>query len=346
MHLPKVKIVFLYSELASYNIACFNELSINYNTELHVVKMPLHPNAPFKLTNFHSSITFYDLSNFNSVSLTELLNSIKPQLVYCAGWINKIYLAAIKKSKQKFVSVLGLDNQWRGGIKQNIGGLYAKIAYKPFFNYAFVAGEKQKQFALKMGFNKNNILKGVYSADTPVFETINANLKAKVFIFVGRYVNEKGIENLCKAFLKISSQEAKDWQLWCIGKGDYKIPEHPQIKDFGFQQPHELLKLMESASVFVLPSIFEPWGVVVHEFVAAGFPIITSNKVGANELFLVENKNGFLSETGNQTDLENQLKKVCSLSQTQLQEMSNFSKSLAKKHSPKLWAQTLFNLIK
>ena len=46
-------------------------------------------------------------------------------------------------------------------------------------------------------------------------------------------------------------------------------------------QPEDLLAFMSTGKAFVLPSTFEPWGVAVHEFAAAGYPLILSDAVGA-----------------------------------------------------------------
>ena len=51
-----------------------------------------------------------------------------------------------------------------------------------------------------------------------------------------------------------------------------------------FIQPENLEKV-KNAGCFVLPSLKDNWGVVVHEFAAAGLPLIISDGVGAKLLF-------------------------------------------------------------
>lgn len=46
-----------------------------------------------------------------------------------------------------------------------------------------------------------------------------------------------------------------------------------------------MTNLMKQCGVFILPSRIEPWGVVVHEFSAAGFPLLLSDQVGSAESF-------------------------------------------------------------
>jgi len=49
----------------------------------------------------------------------------------------------------------------------------------------------------------------------------------------------------------------------------------------GFQQPADNLALMAHAEAMVLPSRFEPHGIVVGEALAAGTPVLLSDIVGA-----------------------------------------------------------------
>ena len=69
---------------------------------------------------------------------------------------------------------------------------------------------------------------------------------------------------------------------------------HPQIFHHGFLQQSELESFMKIKGVFIMPSHYDHWGVAVQEFSAAGFPLILSDKVGANCSFLRNGENGFI----------------------------------------------------
>jgi glycosyltransferase involved in cell wall biosynthesis len=139
----------------------------------------------------------------------------------------------------------------------------------------------------------------------------------------------------------LQKEQPNEWELWCLGAGDIKPIEHPKIKHFGFVQPRDLEPILAQTGVFVLPSRFEPWGVVAHEYAASGFPMLLSTAVGAREAFLDEGKNGFMFLPDNVAALKKELKKIVNLSHKELILMSEHSHLLAQKLNPKKWANTV-----
>ena len=93
-----------------------------------------------------------------------------------------------------------------------------------------------------------------------------------------------------------------------------------------------------------MPSRFEPWGVVVHEFAASGFPLLLSNQVGAKEQFLQEGKNGFEFKSECVSDIKQALKNIINSSETELVEMSAYSNKLSKIISPTTWINSLLKM--
>ena len=61
----------------------------------------------------------------------------------------------------------------------------------------------------------------------------------------------------------------------------------------GFRNQTQLPACYALADVFVLPSRYEAWGLVVNEAMCSGLPIIASDKVGAARDLVREGVNGF-----------------------------------------------------
>ncbi|MBI3517957.1 MAG: glycosyltransferase [Bacteroidetes bacterium] len=238
-------------------------------------------------------------------------------------------------------------------MKQRLATVLSRFTLLTVFSHAWVPGQTQKKYVLNLGFKEKNIQTGFYSCDLAHFETIYQSQKLqkqqafpKRFIYVGRYYAFKGIEDLWKAFIELQNEQPNEWELWCLGVGDIEPVEHLNIKHFGFVQPKDLASYTSQTGVFILPSRFEPWGVVVHEFAASGFPLLLSSNVGAKEQFLKEGINGFEFEPGNVSSIKQALKKIVSMSHEDLLKMGAASNHMSKSVSPKIWTDCLIQMIK
>jgi len=64
----------------------------------------------------------------------------------------------------------------------------------------------------------------------------------------------------------------------------------------GFIQQDELVKYLIISNVFVLPSLSEPWGLVVNEAMLCQLPVIVSHKCGSQPELVQEGLTGFSFE--------------------------------------------------
>ena len=342
--------LFLYTEIAEYVLACCNELT--KHGDVHIVRWPVNKEAPFQFQT-NEKIKLYPKTDYNQEQLTQLVKSINPDVIVCSGWIDKDYLKITKAYFKKIPTVMTCDTHWNGSFKQRLATVISRFTLLNIFSHAWVPGQIQKQYVLNLGFKESNIQTGFYSCDLDYFESVYQSQKAqkqeffpKRFLYVGRYYEFKGIKELWQAFIELQNEQPYDWELWCLGVGDIQPINHPKIKHFGFVQPKDLANYTSQTGVFILPSRFEPWGVVVHEFAASGFPLLLSNKVGAKEQFLQEGKNGFVFKSESVNDIKQALKKIMNTKESDLIAMSDYSNTLSKSISPKLWVESLLRMAK
>jgi glycosyltransferase involved in cell wall biosynthesis len=347
----KPRLLFLYSELADYFLACIQKLTSVYDVEVHVIHWPVNKEAPFSFT-FPEGVRFYDRKSFDLKKLKKKVKDVFPDFIYCSGWMDKDYLASIHGYKDKIPVVIGLDTKWKGNLRQQIACALSRITLQKIFSHCWVPGQKQMKYALKLGFKQNKIKTGYYSADTDYFmgmaEKIKNAKQKKLphrFIYVGRYYEFKGIKDLWEAFIQWQKGNESDWELWCLGNGDIEPITHPKIKHFGFIQSKDIGPFLKEAGIFVMPSHFEPWGVVLHEFAAAGFPIICSDEVGSAEAFMKEGENGYIYRAGDTDKLKECMENITSLPASELINMGSKSAELAQSITPGKWADTLMNII-
>jgi glycosyltransferase involved in cell wall biosynthesis len=71
----------------------------------------------------------------------------------------------------------------------------------------------------------------------------------------------------------------------------------------GFQTQEHIPRFYSVADLFVLPSEFEPWGLVINEAMCFGLPVVTTQAVTAAVDLVIPGENGFLYPVGDQGDL-------------------------------------------
>ena len=346
-----MKLVVLYEELSGYFISCIGRFSEKYSVEVHVFRKEVNSEAPFEFKTV-KNIFFYNRTGFSDNELQSLILKIDPGVMFCGGWIYKPYLNICKKYRNKIPVIIAFDNTWKNSLKQNIASLISSFTIHKYFNVSWVAGQRQYEYAKRLGFRNDRIFLHVYSADYDHFNNWYIGCKEQKrknfphrFIFIGRYYEFKGIKDLWSAFIEAETENPNNWELWCLGTGNIEPIVHPKIKHFGFIQPDEMKKFIQECGVFILPSTFEPWGVAVHEFSSAGFTLICSDEVGAVEMFLKNEENGFVFKSGNTADLKRVLNKVMSTTDEKLFKMGERSAELAGQITPDKWADTLWSII-
>ncbi|MCL4553427.1 MAG: glycosyltransferase family 4 protein [Candidatus Marsarchaeota archaeon] len=123
----------------------------------------------------------------------------------------------------------------------------------------------------------------------------------KLLLFVGRLTSQKGCEYLVRALPYIAKYH--NVKLLVVGDG-YMRPELERIasstaegwrtKFLGFLQDSDLTDLLLCSDVMMIPSVYEPFGVVALEGMAAGVPVVASNIDGLAEIIRHE-ENGILA---------------------------------------------------
>lgn len=343
-----MKFLFLYTEIAEYFLACCKELS-NHG-EVHIIRWPINKEAPFKFQE-NNQLKIYSKSDYDFTQLKQLVANINPDAIICSGWIDKDYLKITKDYFEKIPTIMTCDTHWNGSLKQRLATVISRFTLLNIFSHAWVPGQIQKQYVLNLGFKEKNIQTSFYSCDLSHFENIYQLQKAekqlhfpKRFLYVGRYYEFKGVKELWQAFVEFQTEQPNEWELWCLGIGDVEPINHPKIKHFGFVQPKDLAGYTSQTGVFILPSRFEPWGVVVHEFAASGFPLLLSDQIGAKEQFLKVGENGFEFKAQNSDDIKLTLKKIVNASEAELKAMSSYSNTLSKNISPNKWVNNLLSM--
>ncbi len=141
--------------------------------------------------------------------------------------------------------------------------------------------------------------------------------RRNIILFVGqlgKYHRFKNLDILLAAFSKLHKR-FPDWELWVVGEGNMKkeyinlsaeLGIEDKIRFLGrIDDPQSLQGIYSVASILVLPSSFESFGMVVLEALASGVPVVVSPNVGAK--VRIHKKNGVILRELSAAELEKEI---------------------------------------
>jgi len=304
-------------------------------------------------------VRFLPRSHFDAFKLSQLFQQLSPKMLYVSGWTDDDYLQVCKVAKQQPIPVVtGMDNQWRGTLRQRAACYIARWRIHPYFSHIQVAGIRQYEYARRLGFREEQILLEEYSADLALFasplstpskdHTDRQPDRRPVFVFAGRFDPVKGLDVLMQAWQTfVADDRFSDWRLRLIGKGqiDDRWNSIDRVEIVEYLPPEQLAANLQTCSVFVLPSRREPWGVVVHENAARGLPLILSDACGAATQFLIHRYNGYRFRSGDSSDLAAAMKWIALQSDGRREELGRRSQLLAQRITPETAAANLLSVL-
>lgn len=348
-----MRVLYLYAEVMGYTMATVSQLVKKYGCDVHIVQWDTGKLTPYEAQKV-DHVSFYNRSEYTSSSLLKLAVLIDPDIIVVSGWMDKGYLPVAKYFRERGLPVVaGLDRQWDGSIRQTFGACI-KYFVRNYFTHAWVCGVYQYEFARRFGFAKDEIIFNLYSADLNLFNKafeIGCDIKRVAyphrFLYVGRLEEVKGIASLIEAWIALGDGR-KNWDLRVIGNGSKKhsFENIKGISVSNFLQPEELVDEICRAGCLVLPSLSEPWGVVLHEFAAAGMPIVCTSVCGASSAFVINGFNGFLVNPGRPQELANSMLKIVGSNDDSLRSMANNSHRLGQNITPELSAASLISTLR
>ncbi len=145
-----------------------------------------------------------------------------------------------------------------------------------------------------------------------------AKSQGKRLLFTAaRLVPAKGLHLMINAYRQLGLAAA-GWMWVVVGTGPLETELRQQAGEldgagiyFVGVQPHDVVKgLAGQAEAFVLPSVYEPHGIVVSEAMGAGTPVIASDAAGAAIDLVEPGKTGWLFKNGDAAELARALKEA------------------------------------
>ncbi|HWB33418.1 MAG TPA: glycosyltransferase family 4 protein [Acidobacteriaceae bacterium] len=147
-----------------------------------------------------------------------------------------------------------------------------------------------------------------------------------VILFASKLQPRKHCDHLISAYAHLSPAPGVEPHpyLLIVGDGEERAALQTQaaetgfssIRFLGFRNQSELPAFFSLASVFVLPSRHEPWGLIVNEVMNAATPCVVSDDVGCAPDLIENGRNGYIYPVGDVKGLANALRHVLKSSLT------------------------------
>jgi glycosyltransferase involved in cell wall biosynthesis len=344
------RILVLWMHGSGYLSACLQHLS--ESADVLFVGYKSISSAPFDNVCLHSVNSIYcdpsDPYGFSEACSQAL--SFCPDTILCCGVHIPAYISLIREVRVRnpsCVSVLCFDWQWSFNPKNILRVFRYQLLYSNIFDYAFVPGPRQFSFARKLGFPPLRIRTGLYSSGFSSNYTVNWVDRRNSFAFVGRIVSSKGIESLASAWSSVVHSPKfliHPWSLDIYGVGplDALFSALPFCNIKGFLQPNDLYHQLSFSKVLVAPSLYEPWGVQIHEASSLGLALLASPACGSTDYLLRHGVNGFFFDPSNPSALAALMLRVMDLDLSgALARIASDSHLFSNALSPYIWARTV-----
>lgn len=291
--------------------------------------------------------------------LISLLNQTNPDAIAIAGYARPAMLVALlwclyQRKTAILLSETTENDEPRSWWKEKIKKLIITS-----YQAALVGGNPHKRYLIKLGMPTDAIFLGYDVVGNEVFypdqiKSLPSPLNKPFFLAINRFVHKKNLPFLLSAYAdyrKLAGDQS--WDLVLCGDGELRVQLEQQItneaiQDYvhlpGFLQQQELLPYFAHASCFIHASIQEQWGLVVNEAMAAGLPVLVSNRCGCYEDLIIEGVNGFGFDPENPQQLTELMLKISS-EKIDLQTMGNAALEHIQKFSPDYFAQGLIQAV-
>lgn len=223
--------------------------------------------------------------------LRKLLMSIEYDELIISGWESfEMWAGAFISPRSKNSVVCessyfeSVTTGWKAALKR---------LYLSRISTAYVSGKSQTKLLKLLRFRGQYIVTkgvGVFNRlPQPVYEE---KKEVKNFLYVGRFVKVKNLRLLIDTFSRLPKLN-----LYLVGFGvleeELKGVAGSNIHFLGAIDNKRLPEVYRKMDVLVLPSINEPWGLVVEEALNNGLPVIVSDRVGCAEE-IVDKTNGLV----------------------------------------------------
>jgi glycosyltransferase involved in cell wall biosynthesis len=226
------------------------------------------------------------------------------------------------------------------------------LLIRALFDWAIAGGTAHRRYLEELGFPMDRVMRFYDVVDNSYFRERSIELCQRpasefglpsgYFLYIGRLSEEKNVAGLIDEW-SVYREGGGTWPLVIVGNGPAfsDLQERASRSRFasdvhfaGHKGVRELAAYYAFGICFVLPSTREPWGLVVNEAMAAGLPVVVSNRCGCAEDLVQPGINGFVFDPARAGDLTQCLQRIEAAGHGQLAQMGAASQEIIERFSP------------
>lgn len=235
--------------------------------------------------------------------LSRALEELSPSVVFVNGWAGVTAATALAWCQRYRIPAVVMSEStaideprwfWKEAVKRQVVRCFAA---------SLVGGFRQAEYVVSLGMPRDRVYLGYDAVDNDFFasgaDAVRNNscetrgrlgLPKQFFLASSRFIPKKNLPGLLRAYALYQQKTRQAaWHLVLLGDGpgrrelervraDLQLTKWVQMP--GFKQYHELPAYYGLAGAFVHASTSEQWGLVVNEAMAAGLPVLVSERCG------------------------------------------------------------------
>ncbi|HYF37917.1 MAG TPA: glycosyltransferase [Prosthecobacter sp.] len=222
------------------------------------------------------------------------------------------------------------------------------------FSAGLAGGRAHADYLFQLGMCRTRIFLGYDAVDNAHFARPQrlSEPVGEGFLASARFVEKKNLPNLLRAYAIYVKSCAADeaWPLTLLGDGDLRPRLEAMVSELGlqdlvtmpgFKQYQELPGYYRAARVFIHASTTEQWGLVVNEAMAAGLPVIVSNRCGCAPDLVRGGVNGYAFNPFDVEEMARAMMKMTKLPEDRLVTMGQESARIIAEWGPERFARGL-----